>query len=201
MYYQIYGANVKPRKVIWPAVRDANVEGQYARPYTPGAHPPFLELEGTATSPAWALPPGWQASRFNVLPGGGQLEYLLRDTLLANAYYQPEHEDRAAVWPAAYQNQATFKPYYHRLRRETRAMLETPAWRAAEAVTMSMARSGGGDAGADPLNFNLGSVPAQQLLTPPPSVLVPSSGKRGWPRVQRYTAPCTRAWWRQRRLG
>ena len=163
MYYQIYGANVEPRKVIWPAVRGADVGGQYARPYTPGAHPPFLELEGTATPPAWVLPPGWQASRFNVLPGGGQLEYLLRDTLLANAYYQPEHEDRAAVWPAAYQNQATFKPYYHRLRRETRAMLETPAWRAAEAVTRSMARSGGGGAGADPLSFNPGSVPAQQL--------------------------------------
>ena len=107
------------------------------------------------------LPPGWQASRFNVLPGGGELEYLWRDTLLANAYYQPEHDDRAAVWPAAYQNQATFKPYYHRLRRETRAMLETPAWRAAEAVAMSVARSGGGDTGADPLN--LGSASAQQL--------------------------------------
>ena len=60
------------------------------------------------------LPPGWHASRFNMLPGGGQLEYRLKDTVLANAYYQPEYEDRSSVWPAAYQNQGSFKPYYHK---------------------------------------------------------------------------------------
>ena len=109
------------------------------------------------------LPAGWEASRFNVLPGGGQLEYLLKDTVLANAYYQPEHEDRSTVWPAAYQNEASFKPYYHRLRLETRKMLETPAWRAAEAVAMSTARRGGGGGGAGGLGLE--AVPAAQLRT------------------------------------
>ena len=157
--------------MLWPAAGDggpvpsrrANGQtssGQYLKPYTGPSEPPFLELGGTEVRPAWVLPPGWEASRFNVLPGGGQLEYLLKDTVLANAYRQPEHGDRSAVWPAAYQNQASFTPYYHRLRRETHAMLETPAWRAAEAVLMTSARQrngGGGD------GLGLHTVPADQL--------------------------------------
>ena len=96
-------------------------EGRFSKPYQGSHNPPFNELNGTATPPAWVLPPGWQASWFNMLPGGGQLEYLLKDTVLANAYYQQEYEDRSTVWPTAYQNEGSFKPYYHKLRRETKA--------------------------------------------------------------------------------